>query len=76
MNWVRFGSAGAAFGVHIAVLGLFVLSAAHEPDLSALQSGSGEDDLTIVATITMQETASTTASSSGGRRAAGHAKLH
>ena len=35
-------------------LGLFVLSAMHEPDLSALQSGSGEDDLTIVATITMQ----------------------
>ena len=54
MNWVRFGSAGAALGVHIAVFGLFVLSAAHEPDLSALQSGSGDDDLTIVATITMQ----------------------
>lgn len=54
MNWVRFGSAGTALGVHIAVLGLFVLSAAHEPDLSALQSGSGDDDLTIVATITMQ----------------------
>ena len=54
MNWVRFGSAGAALGVHIAALGLFVLSAMHEPDLSALQSGSGDDDLTIVATITMQ----------------------
>ena len=54
MNWVRFGSAGAAVGVHIAVLGLFVLSAAHKPDLSALQSGRGNDDLTIVATITMQ----------------------
>ena len=27
MNWVRFGSAGAALGVHIAALGLFVLSA-------------------------------------------------
>ena len=54
MNWVRLGSAGAAFGVHIAALGLFVLSAAHEPDLSALQSGKGGDDLTIVATITMQ----------------------
>ena len=54
MNWVRLGSAGAALGVHMAALGLFVLSAMHEPDLSALQSGSGEDDLTIVATITMQ----------------------
>ena len=54
MNWVRLGSAGAALGVHMAALGLFVLSAVHEPDLSALQSGSGEDDLTIVATITMQ----------------------
>ena len=54
MNWVRFGSAGAALGVHIAALGLFVLSAAHKPDLSALQSGGGNDDLTIVATITMQ----------------------
>ena len=54
MNWVRFGSASAALGVHIAALGLFVFSAAHEPDLSALQSGSSDDDLTIVATITMQ----------------------
>jgi protein TonB len=54
MNWVRFASAGAAVGVHIAALGLFVLSAAHEPDLSALQSGNGDDDLTVVATITMQ----------------------
>ena len=54
MNWVRLGSAGAAVGVHIAAVGLFILSAAHEPDLSALQSGSGDDDLTIVATITMQ----------------------
>jgi protein TonB len=54
MNWVRFGSAGAALGVHIAALGLFVFSAAHEPDLSALQSGSGDNDLTIVATVSMQ----------------------
>ena len=54
MNWVRCGSAAAAFGVHIAVLGLFVASAMHEPDLSALQSGNGEDDLTVVATVTMQ----------------------
>ena len=54
MNWVRLGSAGGAFGVHIAVLGLFIFSAVHEPDLSALQSGSGDDDLTVVATVTMQ----------------------
>ncbi len=53
MNWVRFGSAGAALGAH-AVLGLFVSSIAQAPDLSALQSGKGNDDLTIVATITMQ----------------------
>lgn len=54
MNWVRLGSASASLGVHVAALGLFVASAMHEPDLSALQSGSGNDDLTIVATITMQ----------------------
>jgi protein TonB len=54
MNWVRFGSAGAALGVHAAVLGLFVFSVAHAPDFSALQSGNGDDDLTIAATITMQ----------------------
>ena len=54
MNWVRFASAAAAVGVHVAVLGVFVASAMHEPDLSALQSGSGDDDLTIVATVTMQ----------------------
>ena len=54
MNWIRFGSAGAALGVHVVVLGLFVFSVAHEPDLSALQSGNGDDDLTVVATITMQ----------------------
>ncbi len=54
MNWVRFGSAGAALGVHVAALGLFVFSAAHEPDLSALQSGSGDDDLTIAATVSVQ----------------------
>jgi protein TonB len=54
MNWVRLVSAASAVGVHLAALGLFIFSAAHEPDLSALQSGRGDDDLTIVATITMQ----------------------
>ncbi len=53
MSWVRFGSAGAALGVHVAALGLFVVSA-QEPNLSALQSANGDDDLTIVATVTMQ----------------------
>ena len=54
MNWIRLGSASAAVGVHIAVLGLFVASAMYQPDLAALQSGNGDDDLTVVATITMQ----------------------
>ena len=54
MNWVCFGSASAAVGVHIAVLGLFAASAMYQPDLAALQSGNGDDDLTVVATITMQ----------------------
>jgi len=54
MNWVRAGSAGAALGVHIAVLGIFVVSAMQEPDLAALQSGRGDDELTVVATVTMQ----------------------
>jgi len=54
MNWVRFGSAAAALGVHGAVLALFVVTVMHEPDLSALQSGSGDDDMTVVATITME----------------------
>jgi protein TonB len=54
MNWVRAGSAGAALGVHIAVLAIFVVSAMQEPDLAALQSGRGDDELTVVATVTMQ----------------------
>ena len=54
MNWVRVGSAGAALGVHIAVLGIFVVSAMPEPDLAALHSGQGDDQMTIVATVTMQ----------------------
>ena len=54
MNWIRLGSASAAVGVHIAVLGLFAASAMYQPDLAALQSGNGDDDLTVVATITMQ----------------------
>ncbi len=52
MNWVRIGAACIAIGVHVAFV--FVLLSMHEPDLAALQSSGGEDDLSVVATITMQ----------------------
>ncbi len=54
MNWVRIGAASAAVSVHAAFVALFVLLSMHEPDLAAIQSGGGEDDLSVVATITMQ----------------------
>ncbi len=54
MNWVRVGAASAAVGVHAGFVALFVILSMHEPDLAALQSGGGEDDLSVVATITMQ----------------------
>ncbi len=54
MNWVLVGAASAAIGVHVACAALFVSLSMHERDLAALQSGSGNDDLTIVATVTMQ----------------------
>jgi protein TonB len=54
MNGVRAGAALAALGVHAAFVALFIAGATHEPDLAALQSGGGRDELTIVATITMQ----------------------
>ena len=54
MNWVRIGAASAAVGVHVGFVALFVLLSMHEPDLAALQSGGGEDELSVVATITMQ----------------------
>jgi periplasmic protein TonB len=54
MSLVRAGSALAAVGVHLAVLGLLILGASREPDLTALQAGEGKDELSVVATITMQ----------------------
>ncbi len=54
MNLVRAGALLAALGVHGAFLGAFLISSAYEPDVAALQSGAGKDDLTIIATVTMQ----------------------
>ncbi len=54
MNLVRAGAALAALGVHGAFLGAFLISSTYEPDATALQSGAGKDDLTIIATVTMQ----------------------
>ena len=53
MNWVRAGAASAAVGVHVAILGLVVLASLSALDSPALQAGDGKDDLTVVATITM-----------------------
>ena len=53
MNWVRAGAASAALGVHVAILGLFVVASLRALDSAALQAGDGKDDLTVVATITM-----------------------
>ncbi len=53
MNWVRAGAASAALCVHAAVLGLFVVASLRALDSDALQAGGGKDDLTVVATITM-----------------------
>jgi protein TonB len=54
MNWVRAGAAFAAIGVHVAIVGVFIFSSSDERDSKAIQSGAGKDDLTIVATVTMQ----------------------
>lgn len=54
MNWVRAGAASAALGVHAAILGLLVFAGLSDVDSAALQSGGGKDDLTVVATITME----------------------
>ncbi len=53
MNWVRVAAALGALGVHVALLALFVAGVRQEPDLAALQSGEGRDELSVVATITM-----------------------
>ncbi len=54
MTWVRLGAAGAAVGVHLALLGVFVLWGLGELNNAQLQSGNGEDELTVVATIAME----------------------
>jgi periplasmic protein TonB len=53
MNRVRLAAASAALGVHAAVLALLLTGALHGPDVAALQSGDGKDELSVVATITM-----------------------
>ncbi len=52
MSWVRAGAILAAFGVHAAAAAVLVTFGANEPE--ALQSGAGRDDLSIVATVTLQ----------------------
>jgi periplasmic protein TonB len=52
MSWVRTGAIAAAIAVHAAAAAAFVTFGANEPD--ALQSGAGKDDLSIVATVTLQ----------------------
>jgi protein TonB len=52
MSWVRAGAILAAFGVHAALAGAFLLTGGDPRD--ALQSGAGKDDLTVAATVTLQ----------------------
>ena len=51
MSWVRAGAIVAALGVHAAALAALADFGARE---DALQTGAGRDDLSIVATVTMQ----------------------
>lgn len=51
MSWVRAGAILAALGVHAAVAATLVSFGARD---DALQTGAGRDDLSVVATITMQ----------------------
>jgi periplasmic protein TonB len=53
MNWVRIGAAAAALGLHVALAAVLIAVVNHEPDLAALQSGDGKDELSVVATISM-----------------------
>ena len=55
MNWVRAGAIVAALGVHAAAMAALADFGARE---KALQTGAGRDDLSIVATVTMQSEAS------------------
>ncbi len=52
MSWVRAGAIFAAFGVHAAAAAALIAFGAYEPD--ALQTGAGKDDLSILATVTLQ----------------------
>ncbi|MGO9547397.1 MAG: TonB family protein [Rhodomicrobium sp.] len=54
MSWVRAGAILAAACVHAGAAAAFVFLSANQTDVSALQSGSGKDDLSIVATVTLQ----------------------
>jgi periplasmic protein TonB len=54
MSLVRASAALAAVCVHLALLGLLLLGASREPDPAALQAGSGADELSVLATVTMQ----------------------
>jgi periplasmic protein TonB len=54
MTFVRAVAALAAVCVHLGLLGLFFVGANREPELAALQAGQGKDELSVVATITMQ----------------------
>ena len=51
MNWVRAGAIVAALGVHAAAMAALADFGARE---NALQTGAGRDDLSVVATVTMQ----------------------
>jgi len=52
MSLVRAGAILAAFGVHAAAAAALIAFGPYEQD--ALQSGAGKDDLSIVATVTLQ----------------------
>jgi TonB family protein len=52
MSWVRASAIFVSLGAHAALLGAFAIVAASRPE--ALQSEAGRDDLSVVATVTMQ----------------------
>ncbi len=54
MNWIRAGAIFTAFGVHAAALTAFGVASESQSQFSALQSASGKDDMTAVATVTLQ----------------------
>ncbi len=54
MNWVRAGAILAAVSVHAGAAATVVFLSANQQEISALQSGGGKDDLSIVATVTLQ----------------------